>query len=139
MIKFSLRCAQGHDFESWFQSGDAYDALRARGLVTCAVCNSTSVEKNLMAPSIAKAADKNGPKSTAADQMAEKIQRLRAEIEANSDYVGDRFASEARAMYLGDTPGRPIHGEAKPEEAKALIEDGVPVLPLPFVPSRKTN
>lgn len=139
MIKFSLRCAQGHDFESWFQSGDAYDALRARGLVTCAVCNSTSVEKNLMAPSIAKAADRNDPKSTAADQMAEKIQRLRAEIEANSDYVGDRFASEARAMYLGDTPGRPIHGEAKPEEAKALIEDGVPVLPLPFVPSRKTN
>ncbi len=139
MIKFSLRCAEGHDFESWFQSGEAFDGLKTRGLVTCAVCNSKAVEKTLMAPAIANAAGKIGPKSTPSEDVAARIQRLRAEVEANSDYVGDRFASEARAMYLGDTPGRPIHGEAKPDEAKALIEDGVPVLPLPFIPSRKTN
>lgn len=139
MIKFSLQCAEGHEFESWFQSGDAFESLRARGLVACPACDSTAVEKTLMAPAIAKASKAQSPKRKPADEVAERIKRLRAEVEANSDYVGDRFATEARAMYLGDTPGRPIHGEAKPEEAKALIEEGVPVLPLPFIPSRKTN
>ena len=136
MIKFTLRCSHAHEFESWFQSGSAFDALKARDMVACPVCGSTEVEKALMAPSVAKAAEKPPAKH---DDMADKIRRLRAEVEARSDYVGTRFASEARAMYLGDIPDRAIYGEARPEEAKALIEDGVPVLPLPFVPRGKTN
>lgn len=133
MIKFSLRCTQGHSFESWFQSGPAFDDLNERGLVTCPTCGSSDVSKALMAPAVTPARKAPTP------EMQQKLAALRAEIEANTDYVGDRFAEEARAMYLGDIPDRPIHGEAKLEDAKALIEDGIPVLPLPFLPTRKAN
>ncbi len=133
MIKFSLACTEGHAFESWFQSGAAFDALAARGMVTCPDCGSTDVAKTLMAPAVSPAR-----KAARADKQA-RLQALRAEIEAQSDYVGDRFATEARAMYLGDIPDRPIYGEAPLSEAKALLDEGVPVLPLPFTPSRKTS
>lgn len=132
MIKFSLKCAQGHSFESWFQSGAAYDKLCAAGHVACPVCGTAKVEKALMAPA-AQTKPAADPDRTA------KLQALRQQVEANADYVGDNFAQEARAMYLGNIPDRPIYGEAKPAEAKALLEDGVPVLPLPFMPTRKTN
>ncbi len=144
MIKFALRCAEGHIFESWFQSGSAFESLQARGLVTCPDCGSARVDKALMAPVVAKTApatppapEKERPEPSA--DLADKLRRLRAEVEARSDYVGERFATEARAMYLGDIPDRPIYGEARADEAKALIEDGVPVMPLPFIPSRKSN
>ncbi len=142
MIRYALRCEQGHDYESWFQSGAAFDSLRARGLVTCPHCGSAEVEKALMAPVIAKAASaapEPADRPEPQPDPAERLRRLRAEIEASSDYVGERFATEARAMYLGEIPDRAIHGEARPDEAKALIEEGVPVLPLPFIPNRKTN
>lgn len=152
MIRYALKCADGHAFESWFQSADAYDKLRATGMVTCGQCGSTEVEKALMAPPVrasrnaaqppaAPTAPQAQPPELAAGQgeMEQAIAALKKQVEANSDYVGKNFAREARNMYLGDTPQRAIHGEARPEEAKALIEDGVPVLPLPFLPSRKTN
>jgi len=130
MIKFTLGCPQGHRFESWFQSGAAFDDLHARGLVTCPECGTAHVTKAIMAPSVktAKRAD-----------MAEKLQALRAHVEANSDDVGRDFVRQARAMHLGDTPERAIRGEAKLAEARALLDDGVPILPLPFIPKRKTN
>jgi len=130
MIKYTLDCPEGHRFESWFQSGAAYDGLRDRGLVTCPDCGRADVAKAIMAPSVktAKRAD-----------AVEKLQALRAEVEANSDYVGRDFVSQARAMHLGDAPERAIHGEAKLAEAKALIDEGVPILPLPFIPKAKTN
>ncbi len=133
MIKFTLRCANGHCFESWFRSGSAFDDLAQRGLISCATCNSTDISKALMAPAVTPTRDAPTP-GTRLDLAA-----LRAEIEANTDYVGDRFATEARAMYLGDIPDRPILGEARLEEAKSLLEDGIPVLPLPFLPTRKSN
>ena len=136
MIKFSLSCAEGHSFESWFQSGQAFDTLLQRGLVTCPHCGNADVSKALMAPAVSPARKAPAP---APEDTAAKLAALRAEVEANSDYVGDRFASEARAMYLGDIPDRPIYGEANLKDAKALVEDGVPVLPLPFTPKRKTN
>ncbi len=129
MIKFTLKCGQDHGFESWFQSGTAFDTLHARGLVTCPVCGATDVEKALMAPAV----------SGSPANLRERINALRAEVEANSDYVGADFATQARAMYLGDIPDRLIHGEAPLAEAKALIDDGVPILPLPFMPTRKAN
>lgn len=130
MIKYMLECQQGHRFESWFQSGSAYDDLRGRGLVTCPECGITDVTKAIMAPSV---------KTTQRADMAEKLSALRAEVETNSDYVGTSFAKEARAMHLGEVPERAIHGEAKLAEAKALIDDGVPIMPLPFIPKTKTN
>ncbi|TVP73041.1 MAG: DUF1178 family protein [Rhodobacteraceae bacterium] len=137
MIRFSLSCDEGHDFDSWFQSGAAYDTLVARGMVACPVCGDTQITKALMAPAVSSAK----PVASAAPPVdpAAKLAALRAEIEAHSEYVGPRFAQEARSMYLGDIPNRAIYGEAPLAEAKALIEDGVPVLPLPFMPTRKTN
>ncbi|MCH8466045.1 MAG: DUF1178 family protein [Roseinatronobacter sp.] len=141
MIKYSLRCAEGHGFESWFQSGAAFDGLLARKLVSCPHCGTSAVEKALMAPAVGtgSAAPAPQPPASPPDEAVRRLQALRTEIEANSDYVGDRFAAEARAMYLGETPDRPIYGEAQPAEARALLDEGVPVLPLPFLPSRKAN
>ncbi|MEL7098913.1 MAG: DUF1178 family protein [Pseudomonadota bacterium] len=133
MIKYTLKCDQGHVFDSWFASGAAYDSLQAAGHVSCAVCGSTQVGKAMMAPQVSTI-------ETEARQSAQKaLKALKREVEQNSDYVGRDFASQARAMHLGDVPERSIWGEAKPAEAKALIEDGVPVLPLPFTPKSKTN
>lgn len=162
MIRYALKCDQGHGFDSWFQSAGAFDSLQAAGHVTCPHCGSTKVSKSLMAPKVRPArsaasapetpipAPQDRPQNTPAPvenapvaapnpELEQAIAKMRAKVEAESDYVGDSFAREARAMHLGDTPERSIYGEAKPEEARELIEDGVPVLPLPFRPTRKSN
>jgi hypothetical protein len=183
MINYSLKCAQGHSFDSWFQSATAFDKLAAAGLLACSYCGISKVEKAIMAPRVrtgrtaasavgapegAEVGAPSQPEGTAAGagevqaarpasppasgsgalsipaspeaaEMQKALGELRRKVEANSDYVGKDFASEARAMHLGDAPERAIYGEAKPEEAKALIEDGIPVLPLPFGRNRKTN
>ena len=135
MIRYALRCDAAHDFESWFQSADAFDTLKASNHVTCPICGSTEVEKAVMAPPVraARKAEK------AAQDHAAQISALRKEIEANSEYVGGNFVKEARAIHDGDAPERSIYGEAKPEDAKALIKEGVPVAPLPFTPTRKLS
>lgn len=144
MIQFSLKCAKGHQFDSWFQSGAAFDKLHAAGMVSCVHCGDTSVEKALMAPRVNATEDAPDVSSTPLsappqDKAAKALAELRAHVEKNSDYVGGNFAQEARAMHDGDAPERPIWGEARSDEAKKLIDDGVPVAPLPFVPTRKTN
>lgn len=139
MIRYALRCDQGHDFEGWFRSSDAYDALRGAGQVACASCGSSSVEKTLMAPSLG-AAKHDQPKLSEPQTPAEAaLDALRKQVEANSDYVGLQFADQARAMHEGRAEQRAIHGEARPDEARKLIEDGVPVAPLPFLPRQKVN
>ncbi|MCU0904521.1 MAG: DUF1178 family protein [Tabrizicola sp.] len=117
--------------------------------MACPVCGATDVRKDLMAPAVrsARKATEAGPPmaqgrpdlSAPASDLEEKIAALRKQIEENSEYVGLNFAAEARAMHSGEAPGRAIHGEAKPEEARALIEEGLPVAPLPFLPARKVN
>ncbi len=144
MIRFSLRCPEAHDFESWFQSGAAFEALVQAGHVTCPMCGATRIEKSLMAPMVCPARDAaagplSAPVAPAGDPRPAAIARLKAEIEAKSDYVGMNFVSEARKMHAGEAPERAIYGEARPEDAQKLIEDGVPVAPLPFMPSRKVN
>lgn len=145
MIRYSLRCAGDHGFESWFKGADAFTALQAAGQVACPVCGSTEVRKDLMAPAVrpakkaATAPDTRPDLSAPASELEAKIAELKRQIEENSEYVGMNFAAEARAMHAGDAPGRAIHGEAKPEEARALIEEGLPVAPLPFLPARKVN
>ena len=136
MVRYSLSCAEGHGFESWFASATAFDDLAARGLLTCAECGSSQVGKALMAPAVAPSA-----KALAAsrDPREEILARMRRHLQETSDYVGPGFAAEARAIHDGAAPERSIWGEARPEEAKALIEDGIPVAPLPFVPKRSAN
>lgn len=137
MIRYTLKCADGHSFESWFATSEAYDKLASAGMVACSLCGSTQVEKTLMAPSVRQS---DAPaKPTRAAQMEATLAEMRKEVEANSNYVGTEFAKEARAMHDGKAPERAIHGEAKPEEARKLLEDGVPVIPLPFLPKRKLN
>ena len=148
MIRFSLKCRNDHGFDSWFQSGAAFDTLRAAGHVTCPICGETEVEKALMAPALAPARRRSTPEAAEeapvpvaqpSDTLEAKLRALRAHVEANSDYVGRDFVSQARQMHLGELPERPIHGEAKPAEARALLEEGIAVAPLPFIPSRRSN
>ena len=145
MIKFSLRCTNGHRFESWFANGDAFDALAKAGHLSCAVCGAGDVRKDMMAPRISATSD-DAP-DTAPPPPAEKpapegmpdLKTLRETIERESDYVGKSFVKEARAIHDGSAPQRSIYGEAKPEEARALLQEGVPIAPLPFIPTKKAN
>ncbi len=148
MIRYTLKCDQGHGFESWFQSSDAFDGLMKRAMVECPECASSKVTKSLMAPKVqgTKKKPKAIPPGPAANPVAKvdqnretAIAELRKHVEENSEYVGMNFATEARAIHSGDAPERAIFGEAKLPEAKALIEEGVPVAPLPFAPKRKMN
>ena len=143
MIRFALKCDKDHRFESWFQSGSAFEDLSNRHLVQCPECGSSVVTKSLMAPkvSVSEGEDRT-PQPMASDpdpKLAEAIQNLRTHVEQNSDYVGQDFAREARSMHEGETPHRAIYGEVNKKEAKSLIEDGVPAVPLPFIPRQKTN
>lgn len=151
MIRYSLKCDSGHSFDGWFASAAAFDTLQATGMVACSLCGSVSVDKALMAPAAVtaetRAETREGrPDRTPAERplaaphpMEEALAAMRRAVEENSDYVGMDFAAEARAMHDGDAPERSIYGEARPDEARALLEDGIPVMPLPFLPPRRTN
>ena len=163
MILYALTCAQDHRFDSWFQSGAAFDRLIATTQVVCPVCGTAEVTKSLMAPKVATAETRakrhssgaatlpaglpdnataaRGPHPLSApgSDLERAIAQLRREVEANTEYVGLNFAQEARAIHDGDAPQRAIYGEARHDEARKLLEDGVPVAPLPFIPARKTN
>ena len=137
MIRYALRCDQAHRFDSWFGSSADFDRLLGAGLVACAVCGSSDIAKDLMAPAVAGAAPEptlSAPPSPAEQALAE----LRRRIEAQSEDVGRNFAREARRIHEGLAPERAIIGEARPAEARALIEDGIPVAPLPWW-SRKSK
>ena len=142
MIRYSLRCDQGHDFDGWFRSSDGFETLRAAGQVNCAICGSAKVEKALMAPRVAHGGE-GAPDSpdlhSPRDGHEAALEKLRRHVEANSDYVGMSFAAEARAMHEGAAPERAIHGEAGLEDARKLIEDGIPVAPLPFRARQRAN
>ncbi|MEH2511699.1 hypothetical protein V1291_003053 [Nitrobacteraceae bacterium AZCC 1564] len=148
MIRYALRCERGHDFESWFQSSSAYDSQRKRGLVACPMCDSTKVEKAIMAPRIAsKGKAKAQPAAAPAGEesaslvmapqereLIAKLKELRDHVLKNADNVGSKFPDEARKMHYGDIEHRAIYGEATAEEAKALVDEGIEVAPLPVLP-----
>jgi hypothetical protein len=152
MIRYNLRCERGHAFESWFQSSQAYESQEKRKLVNCPSCGSAKVERAIMAPQIvskksrdraapapAPAAEATTPASTPLMMAQErelraKLRELRDHIVKNADNVGERFPNEARKMHYGDIEHRPIYGEASPEEARSLIDEGVEVSPLPVLP-----
>ncbi|MCK0208272.1 DUF1178 family protein [Starkeya koreensis] len=159
MILYRLTCARAHEFESWFRDSAAFDGQRAAGLVTCPVCGSPDVDKALMAPALGRGTRKGAPEAEPAATpsapvpapspqpvalMSEKEQQLRAmlravraHVEANSDYVGEDFATLARRMHEGEEEARAIHGEASADDVRALIEDEIEILPLPVLPDER--
>ena len=166
MIRYALNCDQGHTFESWFANSAAYDKQAKRGLVACPICGSAKVEKAIMAPNLAARVGDSGtadprppappapplqpaptppipPKtpvammSTAERELRHKLKELRDHITKNAHYVGPRFPEEARKIHYGETEHRSIYGEASPEEAKQLHEEGIEFHPLPILPDDK--
>lgn len=141
MIKYALACEAGHEFEGWFSASADYDDQAASGLLTCPVCASAAVSKQIMAPAVAGAKKRDAAAAPAAMRamMMEAMGQVRRHVEDNFDYVGDAFAAEARAIHEGASEARGIYGEASPAEVKALVKDGVPVAPLPPPPPGKTE
>ncbi len=156
MIRYTLRCDRGHAFESWFQSSSAYESQEKRKLINCPACGSVKVERAIMAPRIVskkgrKSRDEEAPAPVAAStdvaapastplmmaqerELRAKLRELRDHIVKNADNVGERFPNEARKMHYGDIEHRPIYGEASPDEARSLIDEGVEVSALPVLP-----
>jgi len=160
MIRYSLACERGHEFESWFANSSAYDKQAKRGLVDCPVCGSTKVEKTIMAPRLARSektidvpapapAPAAAPATPAqgAEQVAMispqerelrvKLKELRDHLVKNAENVGRKFPDEARKMHYGEIEHRSIYGEASPQEAKELHEEGIEVHPLPILPDER--
>lgn len=141
MIHYDLICDKGHAFDGWFRNSAAYDEQAGRGLVTCTHCGSAKVEKQLMAPGIpVKSNRRSEQKMVAAPadprlaELVTMMRELRRHVEENAEYVGDRFAEEARKIHYEETDARGIYGQTTPDEAKALIEEGIAVHPLPRLP-----
>lgn len=160
MIRYALTCDQGHEFESWFANSEAYDKQRKRKLVACPVCGSADVDKMLMAPQITRterqrgtavvaAAPSEAPAAAPAEgapvammsererELRTKLKELREYVTRNADYVGKTFAEEARRMHYGEIEHRSIYGEASPEDAEALHEEGIEFHPLPILPDER--
>jgi hypothetical protein len=139
MIRYSLACALDHEFEGWFGASADFDDQSERGLIGCPVCGSTDVRKAIMAPAVV-GAKKGDVSPSTADQHAMVMQAMEAvrdHVETHFDDVGDTFASEARAIHEGRSEQRGIYGQASPKEVKDLVEDGVPVMPMPPKPVEK--
>lgn len=153
MIRYALRCDHDHTFESWFQSSSAYESQVKRDLVSCPICSSTSVEKAIMAPRVVSKKGRESavpvpaapttevaqaaPTSLMMAQELElraKLKELRDHVVKNADNVGEQFSNEARKMHYGDIEHRPIYGEASPQEARELIDEGIEVAALPVLP-----
>ncbi|MBY8976708.1 DUF1178 family protein [Rhodobacteraceae bacterium NNCM2] len=132
MIRYELNCDRKHRFESWFASSAGFDEQVERGLVTCPQCGSDKVTKAIMAPAVAGKSEESAPLAQTSPAEAA-LRALRKKIEAESDYVGKDFVSEARKIHIGEAEDRAIWGEASHDDAKALKDEGIPVAPLPFM------
>ncbi len=139
MIVFDLQCGSGHVFEAWFGSSEAYAAQKQRGLVQCPVCDTLEVEKAVMAPRLA--AKGNSAPSAEMKQLMAAMAQAQKKMLAQSDYVGERFVDEARAIHLGEADARSIWGSATSDQVDTLASEGIPVAPLPFpaVPPAEEN
>lgn len=138
MILFDLQCAKGHGFEAWFRNGEAYEAQAAANEIACPICGDADIRKAPMAPRIAKTrSGKDEEKRRQVAEVMRELTDLRRKVEENCDYVGDRFAEEARKIHYGEVEHRDIYGEATTEEATQLSEEGVTFSRIPWVP--RTN
>jgi hypothetical protein len=149
VIRYALCCEAGHTFESWFNNSTAFDRQAARGLVACPMCGSAKVEKTIMAPSLGSG--REAPATAVAEpektpvaivskeevELRKKLKELRDHIVKSADYVGEKFPEEARRMHYGEIEHRSIYGEASPESAKSLAEEGIEFHPLPRLPDER--
>ena len=137
MIRFSLICDRDHEFEAWFRNNDDFDRQKKRGFVDCPTCGSKKVGKALMAPAVSTGRSQEkialAMNEAQKNAMAE-MKALSEKMRENADYVGDKFAEEARKIHFGETEARGIYGEATLDEAKSLAEDGVGFMPIPVFP-----
>ena len=138
MIRYSLSCQTGHDFEAWFAGSGAFESQQAKGSIACPICGSTSVDKALMAPAVATSRKKDSVRLAAnvpdQQETAAVLRKLREHLTENADYVGPKFAEEARRIHYNEAEKRGIYGEASSEEARALAEEGIDFHPLPMLP-----
>jgi hypothetical protein len=150
MIHYQLRCDQSHAFDGWFNDSASFEKQARRGLIECPECGGTDIERALMAPALTKrgsvpvAITTTEPPTPATSpekavarmpaKMLAALQRMRAEVEKNCDYVGPDFADQARAMHRGETEAKPIYGEATDEQAESMTEEGISVGRIPWVP-----
>jgi hypothetical protein len=143
MIRYDLVCDQDHEFDGWFRDSAAYDTQRKRGQVSCSQCGSINVSKQIMAPGIPTKANRKtvatvpmaaGPMDPRAAAMLEMMRAVRREVESTAENVGSQFAEEARKIHYKETEERGIYGQASMDEAKALVEEGISVMPLPRLP-----
>jgi hypothetical protein len=153
MIRYALICAKGHSFESWFQNSAAYDKQAKRALVTCPLCGTAKVEKEIMSPRLAGSRKRDEEAPTPANEASEKtpvamvspqerelrkkLKELRQHLTQNADYVGQKFPEEARKMHYGEIDHRSIYGEASTDEARKLHDEGVEFHPLPVLPDER--
>ena len=141
MICYSLICSENHCFESWFANAKAYEKLKKQNLLSCSVCGALDIKKAIMAPNVSAKSNKipeEKEKKISPAPSEKAVDELRAHIKNNSEDVGSNFAVIAREMHEGETPERNIHGKTSLTEAKALHDDGVPIIPIPWF-DRKTN
>ena len=142
MIKYDLICKDEHEFEAWFRDSAAYDEQVAKKKVVCPHCGSKKVTKAIMAPRVSSSTKAKGKKQMVAGhhaKLAKMVEEFRSHVEKTHDYVGDKFPEEARKMHYGETEHRDIYGEASLDDAKELIDEGVPVAPIPGTNKRKAN
>jgi hypothetical protein len=152
VIRYALCCEAGHTFESWFNNSAAFDRQRARGLVACPLCGSAKVEKAIMAPALGGGREPSDSAPTPATEpektpvaivskeeveVRKKLKELRDHIVKNADYVGEKFPEEARRMHYGEIEHRSIYGEASPESARSLADEGIEFHPLPRLPDER--
>lgn len=147
MIRYALGCEAGHTFESWFNNSAAFDRQAARGLIACPLCGSTKVEKAIMAPALSGGRDpapvaepEKTPVAIVSKEEVEvrkKLKELRDHIVKNADYVGEKFPEEARRMHYGEIEHRSIYGEASPDAARSLADEGIEFHPLPRLPDER--
>jgi hypothetical protein len=153
MIRYALVCDRKHEFESWFSNSAAYDKQATRGLVACPVCESVKVEKAIMAPRIGRGKKRSGRAELPAaaleapshvamispqeQEFRKKVKELRDHLTKNADNVGKKFPEEARKMHYGESEHRSIYGEATPEDAKELHDEGIEFLPIPVLPEER--
>ena len=137
MIRFSLGCDHDHEFEGWFRNNEDFETQKKRGFVECPACGSHKIEKALMAPAVSTGRKKEKVALAMNAQQQAAMAQLKAlseKMRENADYVGDKFAEEARKIHFGEADARGIYGEATPDEARSLAEDGVEFLPIPVFP-----
>jgi len=147
VILYRLICADGHEFDAWFRNSATFDRQAAKGILSCPECNSDQVTKAMMAPRINRGAAMDSDALASSQQMAlaaapapeamglkEMLRALRRQVEENCDYVGDKFAQEARAIAEERADARNIYGEATREEVRDLLDDGIDIAPLPWLP-----